>query len=144
MVPQCDLRLLFKLSLSLSLSLSRLPEIILCVGKIYDLHRRLSSFNTVEFYSHNSKGGVELLFWCNINNSLSILTIKRVVKRHIFIQTVAFSWNTASVTRYSKLLTLQTRIVMTFSCKLRREKPWLTKNLTACEEWLCFFELRFL
>ena len=140
MVPQCDLRLLFKLSLSLS----RLSEIILCVCKIYDLHRRLSSFNTVEFYSHNSKGGVGLLFWCKINNSHRILTIKRVVKRHIFIQTVAFSWNTSSVTSYNRLLTLQTRIVMTFSCKLRREKSWLTKNLTACEEWLCFFDLRVL
>jgi hypothetical protein len=76
---------------SLSLSFSRLPEIILCAFKIYDLRRRLSSFNTVEFYSHNSKVGVELLFWCRINNSHRILTIKRVVKRHIFIQTVAFS-----------------------------------------------------
>ena len=49
-------------SLSLSLCLSRLLEIILCVCKIYDLQRRLSSFNAVEIYSHNSKGSVELFF----------------------------------------------------------------------------------
>jgi len=84
-VPQCDFRLLFKLSHSFA------RNKILCVCKIYDLHRRLSLFNTMEFYSHNSKGSVGLLFWCRINNSHSILTIKRVVKRHIFIQTVAFS-----------------------------------------------------
>lgn len=78
-------------SLSLSLSLSFARNRILCVCKIYDLQRRLSSFKTVEFYGQDSKGSVELLLWCRINNSHGILTIKRVVNRHTFIQTVAFS-----------------------------------------------------